>query len=84
MTKHSNGKYSALYIVADQYVMNRDIPGGPVVKTSCNAGSGSSIPAGEAKIPHAAISKNQNRRNTVTNSTETLKMVHTKKKKKKS
>ena len=62
--------------------MNRDFPGGPVVKTSCSAGGGSSVPGQEAKIPHATISKHQNiknRQNTVTNSIKTLEMVHIKK-----
>ena len=39
----------------------RDLPGGPVVKTSPSmAGSSSSIPGQGAKIPHASQLKNQN------------------------
>ena len=39
----------------------RDLPGGPVVKTSpSNAGGAGSIPGRGAKIPHASWPKNQN------------------------
>ena len=63
--------------------MIRDFPGGPVVKTSppSEAGVGL-ISSQEAKIPPAMKPKNQNRKNgidTVTNSTETFKMLHIKK-----
>ena len=58
--------------------MNRDFPGGPVVKTlSSNAGGEGSIPGRGAKIPRASPPKN--RSNIVTNSIKTLKMVHIKK-----
>ena len=41
--------------------LNRDFPGGPVVKTSpSNAGGAGSIPGQGAKIPHASWPKNQN------------------------
>jgi len=44
-------------------------PGGPVVKTlPSNAGGVGVIPGQEAKIPHASQPKNQNIKNTVTNS----------------
>ena len=40
--------------------VNRDFPGGPVVKTSpSNAGGAGLIPGQEAKIPHASEPKNQ-------------------------
>ena len=39
----------------------RDLPGGPVVKTSpSNAGGAGSIPGRGAKIPHAPWPKNRN------------------------
>ena len=51
-----------------------------MVKTSpSNAESEGSIPGGGAKITHASWPKKQNinnRSNTVTNSTKTIKMVH--------
>ena len=41
--------------------LNRDFPGGPVVKTSpSNAGGAGSIPGQGAKIPHASWPKNRN------------------------
>ena len=41
--------------------MQRDFPGGPVVKTSSsNAGCASLIPGWGAKIPHPSWPKNQN------------------------
>ena len=41
--------------------MNRDFPGGPVVKTSpSNAGGAGSIPGRGAKIPHALQPRKQN------------------------
>ena len=41
--------------------MQRDFPGGPVVKTSSsNAGGASLIPGWGAKSPHAFQLKNQN------------------------
>ena len=67
--------------------VERNFPGGPVVKTSpSNVGSAGSIPGWGAKIPHALRPKYQknpqNRSNIVTNSIKTLKMVHVKNKKK--
>ena len=46
------------------------------------AGGPSSMPGGEAKIPHASGPKNQNRNNVVTNSIKTLKYSPCQKKKK--
>ena len=41
--------------------MDRDFPGGPLIKTSpSNAGGEGSIPGQGAKIPHALWPKNQN------------------------
>ena len=56
-----------------------DFPGGPVVKTSSNAGNASSVPGWGAKILHALWPKYLaviNRNNIVTNSVKTLKMIH--------
>ena len=58
---------------------NKDLPGGPVVKTSpSNAGCASSTSDREDKIPHAFGAKKpkQNRNSIVTNSIETLKTIH--------
>ena len=60
----------------------RDLPGGPVVKTSpSTAGSSSLIPGQGAKIPHASQLKNQNLKlkQYYTNSIRTLKLVYIKK-----
>ena len=62
---------------------SRDFSGGPAVKTlPSNAGGAGSIPGLGAKIPHVLWPQNkkQSRNNIVTNSIETLKMVHIKKK----
>ena len=62
----------------------RDFPSSSVVKTSpSNAGVVGSIPGWGARIPRlvAKKTKTENRRNTVTNSVKTLKMVPIKKKK---
>ena len=65
-----------------------DFPGHPVVEISpSSSGSVGSIPGQEAKISHASQLKNpktSNRSKIVTNSMKTLKMVHIKKKRKKS
>ena len=71
--------------------MDRGFPGHLVVKTlPSNAGSMSSIPGLEAKIPYGSQKNTQTkkththiktRNNIVTNSIKTLKMVHIKKKK---
>ena len=59
-----------------------DFPGGPVVQTSpSNAWDVSSIPDWGAKIPLASWPRKQNRKNIVTNSTKSLKMIHIQKKK---
>ena len=72
-------------------LMDRGFPGHLVVKTlPSNAGSVSSIPGLEAKIPYGSPKKKKKkkkhthiktRNNIVTNSIKTLKMVHIKKKK---
>ena len=41
-------------------IVKRDLPGGPIVKTSpSNIGDAGSTPDPEAKVPHASQSKNQ-------------------------
>ena len=59
-----------------------DFPGGPVVKTSpSSAGSAGSIPGWGAEIPHVSRPKNQNiKQKRYCNKSDTLKMVHVKKK----
>ena len=48
-------------IFDEQSKVQRDFPGGPVVKTlSSNAGGVGSIPGQGTKIPHASQPKNQN------------------------
>ena len=60
----------------------RDIPGGPVARTSTSeAGGLDSISGWGAEHPHASWPKNpRNKNNIVTNSVKTLKMVHIKNK----
>ena len=64
---------------------NRDLPGGPVVKTSpSKAGDAGSVPDWGVKIPHASSPKKtkhkKKRSNIVTNPIKTLKMIYIKKK----
>ena len=70
-----------------QYAHVWNFPRGPEVNTGpSNAGGVGSLPGQGAKIPHDWQPKNQNikhRNNIVTNSIKALKMVHSKKKKKK-
>ena len=54
-----------------------DFPGGPVVRTSSNAGGADLIPGQGAKMPHASWPKKQ--KQYIVNSIKTIKMVHTKK-----
>ena len=63
--------------------VSRDFPGDPVVNISkpSNAEGVGSVLGGGAKSPHAQWLKNQNRNNIVTNSINTLIIVHIKKKK---
>ena len=50
-----------LFLQTTVFKIDRDFPGGPVVKTlPSNARGVGSIPGWEAKIPHASLPKNQN------------------------